>query len=473
MRRIHYFLRGRLFPCAMLAALAVIGCIALAVWLPELLAPVALLERAFSFAVAIAVIASRELPERKIAKLVLLFVPWLGAALALFFLTAAPPPVAGTPPDKENLFSRVASLTKSATKVASAPFKSVKYCAVGEEMGRLLIADLKSAKVRIWLEYYILAQGAFLGDILALLQKKVADGVDIRLIFDDFGCSFTLPRTFAKTMNARGIKTAVFRRLRFGKGFSERDHRKIAVIDDICYTGGINLADEYIGKLIRFGHWKDSAVRIEGAAPFAELFLRTWCDLTHEKRPEIPELSTPSPHESSFYTAVSDTTAGTREGVQLFSLLFANAAKTLYLFTPYLSLPSSLLDILRCAAAAGTDVRVMIPHIPDKKAVFFVTRAYARELMRMGVKVREYTAGFLHAKSVVADGRYVFVGSYNLDFRSLFVQAECGAFFDHPPLAQTVERDFLTCWEQGTEIKRANAFVRFLGRACMLFAPLT
>ena len=296
----------------------------------------------------------------------------------------------------------------------------------------------------------------------------------MRVIFDDFGCGFSLPRRFAAELEARGIRAAVFRRVRFGRGFFERDHRKIAVIDGVAYTGGINLADEYIGKRIRFGHWKDTAVRMEGAGDaFCELFLRTWYALRPSERPKTAPPPPRGETRGIPYLALSDTTAGTRLGAQLFPLLFDGAERSVHLFTPYLSLPAPLLSVLTCAARRGVDVRVMIPHIPDKKSAFFLTRAYARELGRRGVRVREYAAGFLHAKSAVIDGKIGFVGSYNLDFRSLFVQAECGALFEDGETASALERDFSSCWEQGLEVKKTNVFVRFLGRVCMIFAPLT
>ncbi len=473
MRRLRCFLRGRLFPCALLLALAVFAGVVLAIRLPRLLAPAALLERALSFIAAGVLLALRDLPERKIAKLVLLcFLPWMGFILVLCFAETDPP---ARPFEKKGeggtLFARVAALAKE--RSGAGPAKgTLSYFPSGEEMRRALRADLEGAKRRIFLEYYIIAPGKFWGEILRLLEEKVKKGVDVRVIFDDFGCSLTLPRRYAKELSSRGIKTAVFSRLRPRRGLTRRDHRKLFLIDDVCYTGGINLADEYVGERIRFGHWKDSAVRAEGdMTGFERVFLKTWYALTRSKE----QLARAKNFEEGIpFCVLSD---GTERGERLFSrllpILIASAKKSVFLFSPYLSLPHGMVELLGAAAASGVDVRLMIPHIPDKKIVFFLTRTYARELLRMGVKVREYTPGFLHAKSISIDGEYALVSSYNLDYRSLYVQAECGLFAEDPALAAALERDFLACYEEGSPVKRAGPFMRLLGRLMTLFAPLT
>ena len=474
MRRIRYFLRGRLFPCALLFLLLLAGGIALALLLPRLLAPIAALERAFSFVVALIVIAGNDLPERKISKLVLLFLPWMGAILCLwFFRCPCPVPLRDKPGDgQDTLLFRASALSARMTGLSLSHADRVEYFPVGREMYERLLEDLERAEERIWLEYYIVARGVFWGSVLEILDRKVKEGVDVRLIYDDFGCSFTLPDDYAAELERRGIRATVFRRVKVGRDFSRRDHRKLAILDDVCYTGGINLADEYIGEKLRFGHWKDSAIRMEGGiSAFSELFLRTWYAL----RPSDGISAPPRSREGDIpVVAVSDSS---EERARLFpdliTLLAAHARERLWLFTPYLSLPRTVIDAFVAAARAGVDVRLMIPHIPDKKPVFFLSRAYARMLIAAGVEVREYTPGFLHAKSAVVDGKYALVSSYNLDFRSLYVQAECGALVRDDALAEALERDFTACWEQGAPVKRANLFLSFLGKVCTLFAPLT
>ncbi len=460
MRKVKYFLRGRLFPCALLFALIVTGGVLLALWLPRLLAPVAVLERVLSFAVALYVVQSREIPAAKIAKLVLLFLPWTGAILCLVF----------RPSNEDDRGHGTRGCARGACGGQTSAARKTEYFPVGRAMYERLLSDLKGAEKHIFLEYYIIARGKFWGDVLDVLEERAAAGVDVRIIYDGFGCACTLPEGYPKELAGRGIRAAVYKPPRVGRGFSRRDHSKLAVIDDVAYVGGINIADEYIGEKLRFGHWKDSAIRIEGGiSAFSERFLRTWYAL----RPSdgIPELPKSAQGDIPFSPLFDGD--GARDIPRLFLLLFARARERLYLFTPYLSLPRTLLDALAAAAGAGADVRIMIPHIPDKRAVFFLTRAYARLLLEKGVGVREYTPGFLHAKSAAVDGEYALVSSYNLDFRSLYVQAECGALVKDPALAEALERDFLAAWEQGTDVKKANAFVRAAGRIAMLFAPLT
>lgn len=473
MRKFGYFLRGRLFPCALLFALIAGGTVALAILLPRLLAPVAVLERAFSLAVGLYVAAGRDLAERKISKLVLLFLPWMGAILCLFFRTEdAELAKISDNRGHGTLLSRLSCLSRSAGGAVMSGAERVEYFPVGSEMEARFLKDLSAAKERVFLEAYIIARGEFWENILAVLTKKAAEGLDVRVIFDGFGCSVTLPKDYPSELARAGIRSAVFRPPKVGRGFSRRDHRKLFLIDGVAYTGGLNLADEYVGKKIRFGHWKDTAVRIEGGvAPFYERFLRTWYAL-------CPRDSVLAPIESKqggvpFLPLFDGTDGGIRLFARALFLLIAGAGERCYLFTPYLSLPRELLSALKYAALAGVDVKLMIPHIPDKKAVFFLTRTYADELVRCGVDVREYTPGFLHAKEIVADGKYTLVSSCNLDFRSLYLQAECGALVESEPLAREAERDFLACWQQGAPCKRRRAFVRALGRLCMLFAPLT
>ena len=473
MRRLRLFLRGRLFPLALLLLFALLAGIVLAVRLPRLLAPVALMERAFSLLAAAITLVLEDLPERKIAKLALLcFLPWVGPILVLIFSeTEKRPRTFKTAGEGGSLFSRVAA-TAERLKGTHVARGHIEYFSSGEEMRAALLADLKGAKRRIYLEYYIIAEGKFWGEILSLLEEKAKRGVDVRVIFDDFGCSLTLPARYAKSLASRGIKTAVFSRLRPQRGLTRRDHRKLFLIDGVCYTGGINLADEYVGERIRFGRWKDSAVRAEGdVSGFEEVFLKTWYALTRSKGTHV------QPKEEAGgvpFCVLSDGTK--RDGRRfplLLPLLIASARKSICLSSPYLSLPHAAMQALFAAAASGVDVRLMIPHIPDKRLVFFLTRAYARELGEKGVKVREYAPGFLHAKSIAIDGECALVSSYNLDFRSLYVQAECGLFAEDPALAEAVERDFRTCFEEGCPLKKANPFIRALGRLAMLFAPLT
>ena len=282
MRKLRRFLCGRLFFCLAVALFALAGGIYLAVRLPRLLAPVALVERAFSFAAALTVLFYRGIPETKLAKFALLaFLPWVGAIAVLFFGGEAPSPLPVPPPAQGDLIERAAALSETLCGAGAVTAAPPVYFSDGRTFRNAFLADLARAKHRVYLEFYIVAEGKFWKEISALLREKAQSGTDVRLIIDGFGCALTLPRSFRRTLKAQGIKCAVFRPLRLARDAARRDHRKLALIDGVCYTGGINLADEYVAEKIRFGHWKDSAVRLEGdISAFYELFLRR-----HDKHP--------------------------------------------------------------------------------------------------------------------------------------------------------------------------------------------
>lgn len=469
MRSLKRFFRGPLFPLALALVAAFAGCAALAIFLPRLLAPVAVAERGFSFAVSLFVAAGHEIPEKKTALFLLLFLPWAGALLCLFLLEKEPaiPQNGGAVRGHGCLLDDAASLTARLSGMPLLFSEKISYFSDGAELKPKFLQDLRAAKERIYLEYYIIAPGSFWGEIAEILAEKAAAGADVRVVYDEFGCGLTLPANEAALLERRGIRTAVYP-IRMLRGTGRRDHRKIAVFDDVAYTGGINLADEYVGEKIRFGHWKDTAVRVEGAEGFCALFLRTWGALRpSEKAEESPKTSGAVP-----YCLLSDE-GKVRLFPQIFSLLAAHARTKLYFFTPYLSLGEEALSALSSAALRGVDVRVMIPHIPDKKPVFCLSRAFGRELMRRGIAVREYTAGFLHAKVAVSDGAFSLVSSYNLDFRSFYEQAECGVLARDPALAAETEGDFLSCWKQGTPLSEGKGLRRWGERLLMLLAPLT
>ena len=474
MRRIRNFFAGRLFPCALLSLLVLTLCAFLAVTLPRVLAPIAAFERIFAAVAAIAVMRSDALPAVKESKLVLiLLLPWTGSFLCLFLRHTPRAPLPVRHGADESLPRQIGALSEGiGTGFCGA--ESAQYFPVGSEMRNQLLDDLKRAKKSIYLEYYIVAEGVFFRELFTILRAKAHTGVEVKLIVDGFGCSLTLPKKARKRIEEAGIAVRVFRPVRL-RGFNKRDHRKIAVIDGrIAYTGGMNLADEYVGDKIRFGHWKDTAIRMTGGAAehFFNLFCATWNRLSPEN--PIPMSENP-PSEAGVPCAVfadGDSAATSRTGVRIFTKIFSHVTHTLFINTPYLALDKTLTDLLKTAAATGADVRIMIPHIPDKKAVFVLTRDYARELERAGVKVREYTAGFLHAKSAVADGKYALIGSYNLDFRSLYIQAEDGVFLEDPALAGELTRDFLAAWELGTELPKQKFREKIACPVLRLFAPL-
>ncbi len=463
MRKWYYFLHGRLFSCALLALLTAGAGIFLTLWLPTLLAPLAIVERLFALSVGLYLFALPTLNENKLSgNLLLLFLPWTGAIFCLLLYRKQP-------------------LQQKRAPLAFSQAQSVEYFADGALFYPKFLHDLSLAKQTIWLEYYIVAKGKFWEEILKILTQKAKEGVDVRLIYDDFGSSLTLPRKYETALMKEGIKAFPFRPLHFfSRSLTLRNHQKIAVIDrEIAYTGGLNLADEYVGQKVRFGHWKDTAVRVTGvpALDFARLFAHVWnrhAPTVYERITDMPPVKqkTEKTDETAcalFYDEA--TTSLPRVGDDVFCTLFERANETLYLCTPYLALDSRLMRTLENCALRGVDVRLMIPHIPDKRAVFFLSRSYARELQKFGVKVREYTEGFLHAKSVTVDGNACVISSYNLDFRSLYLQAECGLFLKDAHVTQEVEQDFLAIWKKGTPLKKANRAEEIFSRLMRVFAP--
>ena len=452
-----------MLPCALLLLLFLAALVPAAIFLPRVLAPIAALERFFSLTVAVFT-ANKPLPAENKARrlLLLLALPWLGGIFCLCLKAHTPMPERST---SRFFDDDVANAVSAISHRGSCFCESAEYFPDGRNMFERLLLDLKGAKKEILLDYYILARGKFFDSVLAILERKTQDGLQINIVYDDFGCAASLPKNFAKTLRAKGISATIFHPLKafpIGK-LNRRDHRKIAVIDrKIAYTGGINLADEYIGEKIRFGHWKDSAVRLTGVA--AERF----ADLFFEKE------SADSALGSGFPCVVFGDRAdrSTRVGEEIFFKLISCAAERIFITTPYLAPSEKISAALRSAARAGIDVRLFIPHIPDKKAVFALTRSFARELSAYGVKVREYTAGFLHAKSLVCDGKYAVVGSYNLDERSLHMQAECGVFLRNETLAFDIERDFIACWETGSPVPKATFKEKLTAFFLRLFLPL-
>ncbi len=453
---------GRLLPCVLFLLLLTAAGVFLAVKLPSALAPIAAGERLLSLCAALFVL--RKAPaESRPYRLFLLLVPWLGAAVCFFLRPkrrVRPSPAA---PFSDGTANAVASIAACAG-FQSGFAEDVCYFCTGKEMSERLFADLNAAKREILLDYYILSHGRFFDTVLQILEQKAKCGVAVELVCDGFG-SAGLPRRLKGQLKARGIEMHVFHPLcpiPLAK-LNARDHRKLTLIDRrIAYVGGVNLADEYIGEKIRFGHWKDSAVRLEGdvAGEFAALFGK-------ERK------AAPNPSRGGVLCVPFADNAGASlcTGEEIFLRLIASAQRRITLCTPYLIPTERLFSALKSSARAGVDVRLLLPHIPDKKTVFLLSRGYARELMEAGVRVREYAAGFLHAKSLTADGKYAAIGSYNLDRRSLGTQAECGAFFSDEALTAAVDRDFASLWETSVPVKKASFWENLVQTLLLPFAP--
>ena len=358
------------------------------------------------------------------------------------------------------------------------------YLGDGKEMLASLLADMRSAERFIFIEYFIIEEGVMWNAILDVLRDRVAAGVDVRVIYDDLGCLLTLPVEYQKTLRSYGIQCEIFNRFHplLTTLQNNRDHRKIAVIDGkIAYTGGINLADEYINEKIRFGHWRDSAVRMQGAAAesFTAMFLQTWHLLSREYEPLhnwIGKRDSATRSDGWVQPYADSPMSKIRVGERIYSHAISRSQKSLSITTPYLTVGEEMISALKWCAQSGVDVRIITPGMPDKKIVFFTTRSYYRELLGAGVKIFEYTPGFVHAKMIVSDDDFCMIGSTNMDFRSLYLNYECGACFYGTSMIADIKKDILEMQNDCREITlkdcKSNFLIRLLQDVCRMLSPI-
>lgn len=320
-----------------------------------------------------------------------------------------------------------------------------------------------------------------------ILMRKAAEGVDVRVIYDDIGCISTLPPKYNKKLEGMGIKCAVFNPFRpiLSVVMNNRDHRKIFVVDGkVGFTGGINLADEYINEKSRFGYWKDTGVRLEGEAVWnlTAMFLTAWSYVNHSRedyKEYMPQIyQTELPETDGYVQPYGDSPLDHETvGENIYLNMINDAENYVYIFTPYLIIDNEMLVSLCNAAKRGVDVRIVTPGIPDKKLIFLLTQSHYEPLLRAGVKIYQYTPGFIHAKSFLCDDKVGTVGSINLDYRSLYLHFECGVFMYRTKALEQLKQDCLDTFEQSEEMtlefcRNQNVFIRILQGMMRLVAPL-
>jgi len=360
------------------------------------------------------------------------------------------------------------------------------YFSSGEEFFEWLIDDLRTARKYIYLEYFIIKEGGLWDTIHEILREKAAAGLDVRVLYDDIGCMHTLPLNYEKTLRAEGIKAYRFAKVspRVSAVHHNRDHRKIAVIDGrYAYTGGVNIADEYVNKVTRFGHWKDGGIRLEGEAVLGLLknFLCSW-DFTSKSISDYDEiLSTVEgvSGDGGYYIPFASGPNPIYKrpvGKNVFLNLINQAHRYVYITTPYLIVDYELTESLRNAALRGVDVRIITPGIADKKAVKIMTKSSYPYLMEAGVKIYEYTPGFIHEKLFVCDDEYAVVGTVNFDFRSLVHHFECAVWLYKSATVLEMKDGFLDTLERSERVNSEESRLTFLEwllrNAVRLFAPL-
>lgn len=350
----------------------------------------------------------------------------------------------------------------------------IEYLSSGEIFFDELVKELEKAKKYIFMEYFVVSTGKMSSTIFEILKKKASSGVEVYFMYDDFGSIKHLPEYFYKDLVRYGIHSIPSNKLvpQLTKVLNNRDHRKITIIDgNIGFTGGTNIADEYINEKKLYGHWKDTSVKIEGKAvkTLIKMFIGSW-NIQHKKdmldydkylNDEgsksykgdgiiIPYSSGPKPFYNENY------------GKGLYMNIIAQAKHYLYLTTPYLVCDGEVLDALRLAAKRGVDVRIITPHIPDKKAVFFMTRSNYSNLIKDGIGIYEYKPGFIHSKMFLCDDKIATVGSINLDYRSLVHHFECGCYMYNAKAIKDIKYDFKDILSKSIKINRKDAEYKYL-----------
>lgn len=366
----------------------------------------------------------------------------------------------------------------------------VTYFPLGEDKFEALLTQLEKAEKFIFLEYFIICEGYMWGRVLKILEEKVRQGVEVRVMYDGFNTLTYLPAHYPDELRALGIQCKVFSPIRpvFSTTYNNRDHRKVLVIDGHTgFTGGVNLADEYINQKERFGHWKDTAIMLQGEAVqgLTQMFLQMW-NIT-EKDPVLAPYLDPALSRyymgslklsKGFVLPYSDSPFDDEQVGKLVYLTLINRAdRYVHIMTPYLILDYEMTEALTFAAKRGVDVKIILPHIPDKITAFALAKTHYSELIRAGVHIYEYTPGFVHAKVVIADDEKAVVGTINLDYRSLYLHFEDGVLLYQVPENTDIETDFQETLEKCHEVtmedvRHEKLRIRLLGIFLKVLAPL-
>lgn len=471
-----------------------------------------ILSTVFAVILTLTIVSRKDGAEYKIAWLVtVLLIPVFGGLLYLIF--------GGNrmSEHKKRKMARINEATRNTLKTSESPVKQiseespsagfqsryientavcppfgnteVKYFPLGDDMFPALLEELERAEKYIFLEYFIIDEGRMWNTILDILKRKAAAGVDVRVIYDDMGCIMMLPRRYARQLQEYGIRCHVFNRYIpvLNARLNNRDHRKIGIIDGkVAFTGGVNLADEYINEKNRFGHWKDNAVMLRGDAAWSMtvMFLAMWdyldkagaaAESYEHYRPK--DYGAPVSDVDGWVQPYTDNPLDNEPvGQTIYLNMINRAERYVYIMTPYLIIDGQLEAALCNAARGGVDVRIMMPGVGDKFIVYETSKSYYENLIRHGVKIYEYAPGFLHAKTFICDDKYATVGTVNLDFRSLYLHFECGVWMYRTAVIEKIKADFEDTFRKCREIRLEDcqkSLVRELFRAVMaLIAPM-
>lgn len=508
MDKIKKILSSRFFLAAVVILVQFVILTGIFIWVSDLLLPFRILAWVFYIITLIYILNRDEIPEMKLPWIVIMMLlPVIGAFV--FFLLSTNKASKKDYQRFEKSAKRIAPhmrQTNNIDKLKEIDFDAysqarflhiasrmpvfdkskVTYYPLGEDFFEGLVSELKRAKQYIFMEYFIVEEGVMWDRIHKVLKEKAEQGVDVYVMYDDLGCITTLPDNYYEKLCDEGINCVPCNKFKpiLSHIHNNRDHRKITVVDGrVGFTGGVNLADEYINEIEKYGHWKDTAVKIEGEAVknLVALFISLWnmqdvkqldCDKylipinggDKGKGYVIPFGDSPSPIDTEDI------------GKTVYLNILNSSRDYVYICTPYLICDRELINAMCVASRRGVDVRMITPHIPDKKYVFLMTRSNYKRLIEAGVKVYEYTPGFIHAKSFVSDDKFAVCGTINLDYRSLVHHFECGAWMYDTECIPDMKEDFLSTVHKSKIISKKEAKLNFLESAfaeiMKVFSPL-
>lgn len=506
--KIHKILHSRYFWAVLGIILSFVELLVVFILLYEFFMPITVLAIMFHVGVLLYVINRDEIPELKVPWLMILFLfPVIGAFVFMLFssteqskkeirrLEEARKRIQAYQVQPSEIIEELKENDLEAYVQANYLYHAAGmpcsranavYYRLGEEFHGALLESLKQAEKFIFMEYFIVQPGKMWDSIHEILKEKAAQGITVCMMYDDFGCMATLSERYYEELCAEGISCIPSNKFRavLSRIHNNRDHRKITVIDGtVGFCGGVNLADEYINAFAKYGHWKDTAVKIEGEAVrnLTALFIELWnmqnteqLDMAAYLRKEpfagkdkgivVPYGDGPEP----FYKEAV--------GKNVYLNMIHGAREYLYITTPYLICDYELMSALKIAAKKGVDVKIVTPHIPDKKLVFLMTRSSYETLFKSGVKVYEYTPGFIHAKNMICDDKFAVCGTINMDYRSLVHHFECAAWMYDTGCIYDMKMDFLETTAHSEQITGERAKLRWwwhlLAEILKIFTPL-
>lgn len=488
-----------------LACLVQIGVmVAVGIFLSEYYYQFWLFSILISFMLFLIVVNSRDIPETKMLWLtILLPFPYLGIIMYITFASRRVPKrqarkISQTLNDidgfllekeRENKNSQIDDYGISAylslyAKTKGDFFSKTTYFDSGEKWYEDLVKELSKAEKFIFMEFFIISYGKMWDKIHDILKEKVKNGVEVRVIYDDLGSLGKLAPTYYKTLKKEGIDCVKFNTIYpiFSSVYNNRDHRKIVVIDGkTAYTGGANVGDEYINETAPYKYWKDAVIKIEGKAVFelTKSFLSTFDGVANrlsDYSKYFPK--TVQKYENNeyvhFFGDGPKPFDNENIGENNYVNIITSAKNYVYITTPYLIITHNLFTALKNAVARGVDVRIVTPAVPDKKIIFYCTRSNYKQLLGAGVKIHEYTPGFIHSKIAVADDKNAFIGTINLDFRSLLHHFECGVDVIGGETPLKIRQDVQSVIEKSEDKKdfKMNKLVSLFCSVLRIFFPL-